>query len=236
MSGRPEGEAPLNVLLVEDDRAIAKVISMELQHQGHHVSLAADGKTGLSRAMESDWDIVLLDIMLPYLSGYEVCREIRLKKDIPILLLTAKGEVRDKVLGLDLGADDYLTKPFAMDELLARMRAVLRRKNPQPPREQGGLRFRELELDLLAYRVYFSGQEIHLTKKEFELLAFFMEHPQHVLSREMILENVWGYDYYGDTNIVDVYVRFLRGKLDEPFQVHYLQTVRGVGYVLRAEE
>lgn len=226
----------LDILLVEDDRAIAKVIGMELEHQGHKVSFAADGRTGLSRALESEWDIILLDIMLPYLSGYEVCREIRLKKDTPILLLTAKDEVKDKVLGLDLGADDYLTKPFAMDELLARIRAVLRRKNPQQIQEQGRLKFRELELDALAYRVYFAGTEIHLTKKEFELLAFFLEHPRHVLSRELILENVWGYDYYGDTNTVDVYVRFLRSKVDEPFRVHYLHTVRGVGYVLRAEE
>lgn len=226
----------LNLLLVEDDQAIAKVIRMELEHQGHKVSVAADGRTGLSKALEFGWDIILLDIMLPHLNGYEICREVRKKKDTPVLLLTAKDDVKDKVLGLDLGADDYLTKPFAMEELLARIRAILRRKSAYFHQEQSRLNFRELEIDVLAYRAYFSGQEIHLTKKEFELLAFFVEHPDHVLTREMILDNVWGYDYYGDTNIVDVYVRFLRGKLDEPFQVHYLQTVRGVGYVLRVEE
>jgi DNA-binding response OmpR family regulator len=135
---------------------------------------------------------------------------------------------------LDLGADDYLTKPFAMDELMARIRAVLRRKNP-PVQIAGYLKFRELELDAQAYQVYFGGQEVSLTKKEFELLSLFLEHPNHVLSRELILENVWGFDYYGETNVVDVYVRFLRGKIDERFQVHYLHTVRGVGYVLRTE-
>ncbi len=227
-------DTTLNILLIEDDRAIAKVIALELEHQGHRVGLAADGRVGLDMALTQEWDVILFDIMLPFLNGYEVCKQIRTHKDIPILLLTAKDEVQDKVFGLDLGADDYLTKPFAMDELMARIRAVLRRKNP-PVQSAGYLKFRELELDAQAYQVYFGGQEVSLTKKEFELLSLFLEHPNHVLSREHILENVWGFDYYGETNVVDVYVRFLRGKIDERFQVHYLHTVRGVGYVLRAE-
>jgi DNA-binding response OmpR family regulator len=227
-------DTTLNILLIEDDRAIAKVIALELEHQRHRVGLAADGRAGLDMALTQEWDVILLDIMLPFLNGYEVCKQIRTHKDIPILLLTAKDEVQDKVFGLDLGADDYLTKPFAMDELMARIRAVLRRKNP-PVQIAGYLKFRELELDAQAYQVYFGGQEVSLTKKEFELLSLFLEHPNHVLSRELILENVWGFDYYGETNVVDVYVRFLRGKIDERFQVHYLHTVRGVGYVLRAE-
>lgn len=228
-------EVPLNILLIEDDSAIARVIELELKHQGHNVKLAGDGRNGLDLALKNEWDVILLDIMLPFLNGYDICKQIRVHKDTPILLLTAKDEVQDKVFGLDLGADDYLTKPFAMDELMARIRAVLRRKN-SPTKKEGQFKFRELELDSQAYRVYFSEQEVWLTKKEFELLTLFMEHPNHVLSRELILENVWGFDYYGETNIVDVYVRFLRSKIDERFHVHYLHTVRGVGYVLRAEE
>ena len=226
-------EASLNILLIEDDSGIAKVVVLELEHQGHTVSLAGDGRAGLEKALNNDWDVILLDIMLPFLNGYEVCKQIRMLKNTPILLLTAKDEVQDKVFGLDLGADDYLSKPFFMDELMARIRAVLRRKN-LPVQSEGRLTFRELELDSQSYQVYFSGQEVGLTKTEFGLLSLFMEHPNHVLSRELILENVWGFDYYGETNVVDVYVRFLRGKIDERFHVHYLHTVRGVGYVLRA--
>ncbi len=226
----------LNILLVEDDRAIAKVIQMELEHQGHQVKIALDGREGLKLALEGEWSVILLDIMLPLLNGYEVCKQVRGQKDTPILLLTAKDEIQDKVFGLDLGADDYLTKPFAMEELMARIRAVLRRRTTPQLNQRHRLRFRKLELDLDAHIAYFSETEFHLTKKEFELLAFFMEHPNHVLSREQILENVWGYDYYGDTNVVDVYLRFLRTKLDEQFQVHYLHTVRGVGYALRSED
>ena len=202
------------------------------------MKLAGDGRVGLDMALKNEWDVILLDIMLPFLNGYDVCKQIRVLKNTPILLLTAKDEVQDKVFGLDLGADDYLTKPFAMDELMARIRAVLRRKN-MTIQIEGRLEFRELELDSQAYQVYqvyFAGQEVCLTKKEFGLLALFMERPNHVLSRELILENVWGFDYYGETNVVDVYVRFLRGKIDERFQVHYFHTVRGVGYVLRAED
>ena len=224
------------ILLVEDDRAIAKVIQMELEHEGHQIELAADGREGLKQALEEEWDLILLDIMLPFLNGYEVCKQVRGQKDTPILLLTAKDEIQDKVFGLDLGADDYLTKPFAMEELMARMRAVLRRRTTPPRIDKHALRFRELELNLDTHQVYFSGEEIHLTKKEFELLAFFMEHPNYVLTRDQILENVWGYDYFGDTNVVDVYLRFLRSKLDEKYQVHYLRTVRGVGYALRGED
>ncbi|MBP1759205.1 MAG: response regulator with CheY-like receiver domain and winged-helix DNA-binding domain [Firmicutes bacterium] len=226
-------KAPLNILLIEDDRGIAKVVVLELEHQGHTVSLARDGRVGLERALNNDWDVILLDIMLPFLNGYEVCKQIRMLKNTPILLLTAKDEVQDKVFGLNLGADDYLTKPFSMDELMARIRAVLRRKNP-PVQAEGRLTFRELELDSQSYQVYFSGHEVALTKTEFGVLSLFMEHPNHVLSRELILENVWGFDYYGETNVVDVYVRFLRGKIDERFHVHYFHTVRGVGYALRA--
>ncbi|MDR3584791.1 MAG: response regulator transcription factor [Desulfosporosinus sp.] len=228
-------EAPLNILLIEDDPGIAKVVALELEHQGHNVSLAGDGRGGLDMALKNDWDVILLDIMLPFLNGYEVCKQIRMLKNTPILLLTAKDEVQDKVFGLDLGADDYLTKPFSMDELMARIRAVIRRKNPSVQIE-GRLTFQELELDPQSYQVYFAGQEVCLTKTEFGLLALFMEHPNHVLTRELILENVWGFDYFGETNVVDVYVRFLRGKIDDRFDVHYLHTVRGVGYVLRAED
>lgn len=229
------GGSGLNILLVEDDSAIAKVITMELEYQGHRVCVASDGPSGLQLALDNAWDIILLDIMLPHLNGYDVCKQIRESKETPILILTAKDEVQDKVLGLDLGADDYLTKPFAMEELMARIRAVLRRREPKTE-SLPILEFGELVIDLYAYQVYYRGEDVHLTKKEFELLKFFFEHPNRVLSREQILENVWGFDYYGDTNIVDVYVRFLRSKIDQRFQVHYFHTVRGVGYVLRREE
>lgn len=225
----------LAVLLVEDDRTIAGLIALEFEHRGHHVSHAADGRSGLAMALGHDWDIILLDVMLPLLNGYEVCRQIRRQKSAPILLLTAKDEVQDKVYGLDLGADDYLTKPFEMEELMARIRAVLRRKNSQVQTGRR-LKFRELELDSQSHQVYFGGQEIGLTKKEFELLTLFLEHPNHVLTRDVILEKVWGYDFSIETNIVDVYLRFLREKIDERFRVHYLHTLRGVGYVLRAEK
>ncbi|GAB6171873.1 response regulator transcription factor [Paradesulfitobacterium aromaticivorans] len=224
----------LNVLLVEDDEAIAKVIKMELEHQGYRVRAAREGNSALSLALTQTWDIILLDIMLPHLSGYEICKQVRVEKDTPILLLTAKDEIQDKVFGLDLGADDYLTKPFAMEELLARMRAVMRRPHQGTPKDV--LKFDALELDISAHQARFDGEGIQLTKTEFELLKFFLQHPRHVMSREQILEAIWGYDYFGDTNVVDVYMRFLRSKIDERFQTHYFQTVRGVGYVLRRDD
>lgn len=229
-------ESKLKILLIEDDSAIGKVIVMELEHQGHQVFLASDGSKGLEEALNGQWDIILLDIMLPYMNGYDVCRSIRVQKDTPIIMLTAKDEVQDKVFGLDLGADDYLTKPFVIAELTARMRAVIRRKKPSAAQNGHILYNQELELHEGARRVLFRGEEITLTKKEFELLAYLLIHADHVLTRDMILENVWGYDYFGDTNVVDVYVRFLRQKLDDHYGVHYLHTVRGVGYVLRAEK
>jgi len=224
----------LNILLVEDDMGIAKVLEMELEHAGNKVVTAADGSSGLKLALTGDWDLILLDVMLPHLSGYEICKKVREEKDTPILLLTAKDEVQDKVFGLNLGADDYLTKPFAMEELMARINAVLRRYPSSPGSPV--LKFEELIWDQQTRKVTCRGEEVNLTKREFDLLGFFLEHPNHVLTREQILENIWGYEYYGDTNVVDVYVRFLRSKLDERFKVHYFHTVRGVGYVLRTEE
>lgn len=224
----------LNILLVEDDMGIAKVLEMELEHAGNEVVTAGDGINGLKLALDGSWDIILLDVMLPHLNGYEICKKIREEKDTPILLLTAKDEVQDKVFGLNLGADDYLTKPFAMEELMARINAVLRRYPSTP--EVSVLRFDELVWDQQTRRVTCRGEEVILTKREFDLLGFFLQHPNHVLTREQILENIWGYEYYGDTNVVDVYVRFLRSKIDERFRVHYFHTVRGVGYVLRAGE
>lgn len=229
-----ENIAGLQVLLVEDDRAIANVIRMELEHCGHQVSTAFDGRTGLQLCLDSDWDIVLLDVMLPFLDGYEICKNLRSSKDTPVLMLTAKDHVDNKVLGLDLGADDYLTKPFAMKELLARIYAIVRRHKGFNA-ELNRLKFGELELDLNSHRCYFKGDSIELTKTEFDLLELFMRHPNHVFTRDKIMENVWGYDFYGDSNVVDVYLRFLRNKIDKPFGIKYFHTVRGVGYVLRHE-
>lgn len=225
----------LNILLIEDDRAIAKVIKMELEHQGHIVQVASDGSQGLNLALTGENDIILLDVMLPFLNGYEICKQVRAVKETPVLLLTAKDDIRDRVFGLDLGADDYLTKPFAMEELLARIRAILRR-GKSSFNAQGRLKFHDLEIDSEAYQVILNNSEIHLTKKEFELLYFLMEHPNHVLSREQILEHIWGYDNAGDTNVIDVYVRFLRNKIEGANNIRYIHTVRGVGYVLRRED
>lgn len=225
------------ILIIEDEVKIARFLELELKYEGYEVALAHDGRSGLELALSGEVDLIILDLMLPQLSGIEVCRRIRQTSDIPIIMLTAKDDVGDKVTGLDMGADDYMTKPFAIEELLARLRNLQRKQRGKQKTEQaeGRLKFKQLTLDSASHIVTFAGQEIILTKREYDLLEYLMFNQNVVLTREKLLDQVWGYDYVGDTNVVDVYIRYLRSKIDEPFKVHFIHTVRGVGYVLREE-
>ncbi|MDA8333870.1 MAG: response regulator transcription factor [Peptococcaceae bacterium] len=223
-----------SILVVEDESSLARFLQLELDHQGYKVGTAANGFDAVARMAEGKWDLVLLDIMLPGLDGFEVCRRIREFWDVPVIMLTARGDTPDKVKGLDAGADDYLTKPFATDELLARVRARLRRA-PVVMRSNRKLFVLGITIDYDTRQVVRDGHNISLSKREFDLLAYLAENTGIVLGRNAILDHVWGYNYYGDTNIVDVYIRYLRSKIDEPFPTKLVQTVRGVGYTLREE-
>lgn len=226
-----------NILIIEDEAKIARFIQLELEHEGYHVETEQDGKAGLERALQGNYDLVILDVMLPSLNGLEVLRRIRQTSEIPVIMLTAKGDTMDKVMGLDIGADDYMTKPFAIEELLARIRAAFKHQRIQPAnQDQELVQIGSLKLDLNQYTVTYGQDNIDVTKREFELLKYLMFNKDHVLTRNMILEKVWGYDFAGDTNIVDVYIRYLRSKIDEIYQVKYIHTVRGVGYQLKYEE
>lgn len=222
------------ILIIEDETKISRFVELELKHEGYNVETAADGRTGYEKALSKDIDLVILDVMLPELSGFEVCRRIRKDSDIPIIMLTAKDDVSDKVMGLDIGADDYLTKPFAIEELLARIRVALKRKNKSNT-NYSTIKIGKLELCSNRHIVTYDSKEIPLSKKEFELLEYFMLNNNIVLTRDKILENVWGFDFYGDTNIVDVYVKYIRSKIDQKFGVEFIQTIRGVGYLFNNE-
>ncbi len=227
------------ILIIEDEEKIARFIELELLHEGYEVMKCADGRTGLELAEGGDFSLVLLDIMLPGLNGLEVLRRLRKSSDIPVIMLTARDAVMDKVAGLDQGADDYITKPFAIEELLARIRLVLRRRshrnNGAPAGPDDLLRCGELTLSESHHEVKYAGNEIELTGREFDLLNTLLINKNIVLSREQLLGKVWGYDYMGETNVVDVYIRYLRSKIDEVFGISLIQTVRGVGYVIRDE-
>ncbi len=224
------------ILIVEDDNKIARFVELELRHEGYETETASDGRTGLAKALLPDVDLVLLDIMLPELSGMEVCRRIRQESEVPIIILTAKGDVTDKVAGLDLGANDYMTKPFAIEELLARIRAVLKPRGRKSGADRQLLTYGELAVDVAARRVSFRGEAVTLTKKEFDLLVFLLKNKNRAVARDELLSAVWDYDYAGDTNVVDVYVRYLRQKIEEPCGIRLLETVRGVGYRIRDEK
>jgi len=219
------------ILIVEDEVKIARFLELELQYEGYNVLLAHDGRTGLEMSLNSGVDLILLDVMLPGLNGMEVCRRIRQHSDIPIIMLTAKDETMDKVMGLDLGADDYVSKPFAIEELLARMRVALKRKvvNSQ------NLSVGQLSIDLDKYLVTYKEEPIDLTKREFDLLKFLLINKNIVLTREKIMETVWGFDYLGDTNVVDVYISYLRSKIDDRYNFKIVHTIRGVGYLIKGE-
>ena len=222
------------ILVVEDEEKIARFIELELQHEGYETDKAADGRTGLEKAESGGYDLMLLDIMLPGLNGLEVLRRLRKSSSMPVIMLTARDAVMDKVSGLDMGADDYITKPFAIEELLARIRVTLR-KGGRQEKASGILSACGVEMQVAAHTVSCCGEEVALTTKEFALLQTLLENKNIVLSRETLLTRVWSYDYIGETNVVDVYVRYLRQKLDDAFGIKLIQTVRGVGYVIKDE-
>lgn len=222
---------PATILLVEDEERLARFIELELSSEGYSISVAHDGFTGLTMARESTPDLLILDWMMPGMTGLEVCRRLRATgSKVPVILLTAKDEVSDRVAGLDAGADDYVVKPFSIEELLARVRAHLRRNHEENP---DLLQFADLALNRSTREVFRNGRSIEFTAKEFELLDYLLSHPRQVITRDQILEKVWGYDFMGDSNIIEVYVRYLRLKLEEKGEKRLIQTVRGVGYVLR---
>lgn len=220
------------ILIIEDELKIARFLELELKHEGYEVLLAGEGRLGLDKALNEDVDLVILDIMLPGLNGIEVCRRIRLESQVPIIMLTAKDDVSDKVAGLDTGADDYMTKPFAIEELLARIRVALNRKKNKEPKLDN-LQIGNLKLNLASRDAYYKDDELTLTKKEYELLEYLIRNKNVVLSREELLNHVWDYEYFGDTNVVDVYIRYLRQKIDEKYEIHLISTVRGVGYIIK---
>jgi len=224
---------PERILVVEDEIRIAQFLKRGLIYEGYRVDTAYDGQAGLDMAREQPPDLVILDWMLPGMDGLEVCKRLRAAGDVPILMLTAKEEVQDRVMGLDAGADDYLVKPFSFDELMARIRALFRRAAPSSRPEV--LRFGDLTLDTGTHRAQRGEYFIDLTAKEYELLELLLRNPRRVLTREMIFDRVWGYDFGGESNIIEVYVRYLRQKTEEHNAPRLIHTVRGVGYVLREE-
>lgn len=224
------------VLIVEDERRIARFLQMELEHEGMSTAIEDNGRRAYERIMQENYDLILLDVMLPDMDGFTICRKVRELSQVPIIMLTAKDDIDDKVQGLDIGADDYITKPFATPELLARMRVVLRRQESQ--REAKGaqeeiLSVKNLTMYPARHEVKVNATPVELTKKEYDLLEYLLRNKRTVLTRDQILSNVWDYDYMGDTNVVDVYIRYLRQKLDDRFQEKYIHTMRGVGYVIK---
>lgn len=222
------------ILIIEDEMKISRFIELELLHEGYEVDKAFDGRTGLDKILEGTASLVVLDVMLPELNGLEVLRRARKESDVPIILLTARDAVMDKVAGLDAGADDYLTKPFAIEELLARIRVALK-KRVIPERVTNKLCIGDVCLDVDRHQVMVKGEEIELTNREFELLRTLMANKNIVLNREKLLNDVCGYDFVGETNVIDVYVRYLRTKIDDRFGIKLIQTVRGAGYVIRSD-
>ena len=222
------------ILVIEDEEKIARFVELELLHEGYDVTKCMDGREGLALAESGDFDLAVLDIMLPGLNGLEVLRRLRKTSDLPVVMLTARDAVMDKVSGLDMGADDYITKPFAIEELLARIRVCLRKKENHAPEPQSEELCRgSLRLHPLRHEVWVGEEQVELTNREFSLLRTLLENKNIVLSRDTLLERVWGYDYMGETNVVDVYIRYLRSKLDDVFGTQIITTVRGVGYVIK---
>lgn len=219
------------ILIVEDDEKISRLIEMELKFEGFEVEKAFDGRDGLNKATTEKADLIILDLMLPKMNGIEVCKRIREHSQIPIIILTAKDGVTDKVIGLDYGADDYMTKPFSNEELIARIRALLRRTKAKTKLDV--FEFEDLKIDYNAYEVYREGQLITLSKKEFDLLDCLVLNKGIVLSRDKILQEVWGYEYIGNDNILDLYIKYVRDKIDKDHKRKFIQTVRGVGFVFK---
>ncbi len=226
-----------NILIIEDEAKIARFVELELNYEGYNVEVVNDGREGLDKAIQNDYDLIKLDVMLPSLNGMEVLRRLRSVSDVAVIMLSAKGEVTDKVMGLDIGADDYMSKPFAIEELLARIRVCLKRKrNTKDIEAKDLLNVGNLVIDDKKYTVSYKNENIELTKKEFDLIKYMVENKGIVLTRDKILENIWGDEYVGDTNVVDVYIRYLRSKIDNKFNTKIIHTVRGVGYQIKNEE
>ncbi|MDM7528339.1 response regulator transcription factor [Lacticaseibacillus paracasei] len=225
------------ILIIEDEKNLARFVELELKHEGYETEVHFNGRTGLEAALAEDWDAILLDLMLPELNGLEVCRRVRQVKNTPIIMMTARDSVIDRVSGLDHGADDYIVKPFAIEELLARLRALLRRisiEGENNTAKQTIIKYRDLVIEK-ENRVVRRGDDIiELTKREYELLLTLMENVNVVLARDVLLSKVWGYNSDVETNVVDVYVRYIRNKIDRPGEPSYIQTVRGTGYVMRS--
>jgi two-component system, OmpR family, response regulator MprA len=222
-----------HILLVDDDRRIAEALRRPLAYDGYSVDVALRGDDALRKALEHPPDLIILDVMLPGLDGLEVCRRLREAGDqVPVIMLTAKDAIADRVAGLDIGADDYLVKPVDLDELMARVRALLRRRHPE---QREVLRFADIELDTGTRMAHRAGRAIHLSTTEYELLALFMRRPRQVLTRDLIMECVWGYDFEGESNVLEVYIGYLRAKLEAGQEPRVLHTVRGAGYVLREQ-
>lgn len=219
------------ILLVEDEKQMSMFIEMELTHEGYKVDVAYDGIEAVEKAENMEYQLILLDIMMPGLNGIEVCRRIRQFSCVPIIMLTAKSDIPDKVLGLDVGANDYLTKPFAIEELLARIRVYERDKVLKNNTDE--IKVKDVVMDNKTHQVWRAGKEIELTKKEYNLLKKLLMNKNIVLTREQLIEDVWGYDYGGDTNVVDVFIRYLRSKIDDDFEDKIIITIRGVGYVIK---
>ncbi|MDY3739942.1 MAG: response regulator transcription factor [Selenomonadaceae bacterium] len=226
----------ISILIVEDEPKIARFTQLELEHEGFRTSIEGNGRRAYERIIQEDYDVVLLDVMLPEMDGFEICQKVRELSDVPIIMLTARDDIEDKVNGLDIGADDYITKPFAIKELLARIRLILRRKSVAQEKEEPRgevLQVKNLKIIPAQYEVIVGNTKVSLTKKEYDLLEYLVRNKRVVLTREQILSTVWGYDYAGDTNVVDVYIRYLRSKLDDKFGEKYIHTMRGIGYVVK---
>lgn len=228
------------ILLVEDDKNLSRFVELELMHEGYEVEVSFNGREAFDKAIQNEYDLILLDIMLPGLNGIEVLRRLQQEKNTPVILLTARDAIMDKVAGLDAGAIDYITKPFAIEELLARIRVALKHYMPQKKIQKNIddddiLSWNGLTLSKKKHLVQYNGQEIFLKNREFMVLETLLENKDIVLSRETLLERVCGYNYVGETNVIDVYIRFLRKKIDETYDLKMIQTIRGVGYVIKEE-
>ncbi|CAM3496388.1 response regulator transcription factor [Pseudostreptobacillus hongkongensis] len=220
------------ILIIEDDVKIAKLLETELKFEGFDVDIKNDGKEGLLTAKYNHFDLILLDVMLPKMNGFEVCKRIREDSDVPIIFLTAKDQVTDKVISFDYGADDYITKPFSFDELFARIKALLRRANKKTEKKEDFI-YEDLRISYTAYEVFRGDVQIPLSKKEFDLLDYLVLNKGIVLNRDNILEEVWGFDQIGNNNILDLYIKYLRDKIDKPFERKFIQTKRGIGFVFK---
>ena len=219
------------ILIVEDESSISDFVKLELEYEGYQVSIKEDGREGLKEALENDYDLIILDIMLPSMNGFEICRRLKREKNTPIIMLSAKDSVTDKVNGLQIGADDYIPKPFAIEELLARINAIFRRVDSL---DNHIVKFKDLVINRNSRTVSRNDEEINLTNKEYELLMILIDNKDKVVTRDELLEKIWGYEYEPETNVTDVYVRYLRSKLNNENKEEYIQTIRSVGYIMRS--